>query len=53
MNKDRNKHGVYIHADLLEQLQAFCENHYNVSCSADISKETLIKRLEQYRKGGD
>lgn len=25
MNKDKNKHGVYIPADLWEQLRAFCE----------------------------
>lgn len=43
MNKDRNKHGVYIPADLWEQLQAFCEKHYNVSCSAVIF--TAIKEL--------
>lgn len=38
MNKDKNKHGVYIPADLWEQLKAFCEKHYNVSCSAVICR---------------
>lgn len=46
MNKDRNKHGVYIPADLWEQLKAFCEKHYNVSCSAVICRaiKELIER---------
>ena len=43
MNKDKNKHGVYIPADLWERLKAFCEKHYNVSCSAVIC--TAIKEL--------
>lgn len=48
MNKDRNKHGVYIHADLLEQLQDFCEKQYNVSCSAVICRavKELMEREE-------
>ena len=49
MNKDKNKHGVYIPSDLWEQLQAFCEKHYNVSCSAVICRaiKELIEREEQ------
>lgn len=48
MSKDKNKHGVYIPADLWEQLQAFCEKHYNVSCSAVICRaiKELIEREE-------
>ena len=49
MNKDRNKHGVYILADLWEQLQAFREKHYNVSCSVVICRAIteLIEREEK------
>nr|DAP69830.1 MAG TPA: hypothetical protein [Caudoviricetes sp.] len=49
MNKDKNKHGVYIPADLWEQLKAFCEKHYNVSCSAVICRaiKELIEREEK------
>ena len=43
MNTDKNKHGVYIPADLWERLKAFCEKHYNVSYSAVIC--TAIKKL--------
>lgn len=52
MNKDRNKHGVYIPADLWEQLRAFCEKHYNVSCSAVICRavKELIEREEAERE---
>ena len=49
MNKyDENRHGVYIPADLWERLQAFCEKHYNVSCSAVICRaiKELIERKE-------
>ena len=54
MNKDRNKHGVYIPADLWEQLRAFCEKHYNVSCSAVICRavKELIEREEKCAAGG-
>ena len=48
MNKDRNKHGVYIPADLWEQLRAFCEKHYNVSCSEVICR--AIKELIEREK---
>ena len=49
MNKyDENRHGVYIPADLWEQLKDFCEKHYNVSCSAAICRaiKELIEREE-------
>ena len=50
MNKDRNKHGVDITADLWEQVQAFCERKYNVSCSAVICRaiKELIEREETH-----
>ena len=38
MNTDKNKHGVYIPADLWEQLKAFCEKHY----------KELIEREEKW-----
>ena len=50
MNKyDENRHSVYIPADLWERLQAFCEKHYNVSCSAVICRaiKELIEREEK------
>ena len=49
MNKyDENRHGVYIPADLWEQLRSFCERHYNVSCSAAICR--AIKDLIEMEK---
>jgi hypothetical protein len=48
-NTNKNKHGVYIPADLWEQLQDFCEKHYNVSCSAVICR--AIKELIE-KEGG-
>ena len=50
MNKyDEKRHSVYIPADLWEQLQSFCEKHYNVSCSAVICRaiKELIERKEK------
>ncbi len=49
MSKYKNKHGVYIPAELWEQLKAFCEKHYNVSYSAVICEavKELIEREEK------
>lgn len=46
MNTNKNKHSVYIPAELWEQLQAFCEKHYNVSYSAVVCRaiQELIKK---------
>lgn len=50
MNTDKNKHSVYIPADLWDKLQSFCEKHYNVSSSSVIC--TAIKELIEREESG-